>query len=78
MANEEIIKRYQQSVFGQGPTGAADETISTVSEQGIPDTQAQDIIQRNQPYATDAPLAPFQALGNVLLPGQRSERKTDG
>ena len=70
MANEEIIKRYQESVFGQGPTGAADETFTGVSEQGIPVTQAQDIIQRNQPYATDAPLAPFQALGNVLLPGQ--------
>jgi hypothetical protein len=70
MANEEIIKRYQESVFGQGPTGAEDETFIGVSEQGIPVTQAQDIIQRNQPYATDAPLAPFQALGNVLMPGQ--------
>jgi hypothetical protein len=70
MANEEIIKRYQESVFGQGPTGAEDETFTSVSEQGIPVTGAQDIIQRNQPYATDAPLAPFQALGNVLLPGQ--------
>ena len=68
MANEEIIKRYQESVFGQGPTGAEDETFTTVSEQGIPVTGAQDIIQRNQPYATDAPLAPFQKLGNVLLP----------
>ena len=70
MANEEIIKRYQESVFGDGPTGAADETFTSVSEQGIPVTGAQDIIQRNQPYATDFPLAPFQKLGNVLMPGQ--------
>ena len=75
MANEEIIKRYQESVFGGDPTGAADETFTSVSETGIPVTQAQDIIQRNQPYATDAPLAPFQALGNVLLPGQPFGKK---
>ena len=55
MANEEIIKRYQESVFGQGPTGAADETFTGVSETGIPVTGAQDIIQKNQPWTTDLP-----------------------
>ena len=66
MANEEIIKRYQESVFGGGPTGAADETFTSVSEQGIPVTQAQDIIQKNQPWATDLPVAPIHAIGNVI------------
>ena len=68
----ERIKTYQQSVFGNMPKdqGPADKKFVTTSKTGIPMTQAQDIIAKNQKFATDLPLAPFQMLGNALLPGQ--------
>ena len=66
------IKEYQKSVLDKLPEGVgpADKKFVDTSPTGIPITQAQKIIQGNQPYATDAPLAPFQELGNILLPGQ--------
>ena len=66
------IKTYQQSVFGNMPKdqGPADKKFVTTSKTGIPMTEAQNIIAKNQKFATDLPLAPFQMLGNALLPGQ--------
>ena len=66
------IKTYQQSVFGNMPKdqGPADKKFVTTSKTGIPMTEAQSIIAKNQKFATDLPLAPFQMLGNALLPGQ--------
>ena len=46
----ERIKTYQQSVFGNMPKdqGPADKKFVTTSKTGIPMTQAQDIIAKNQ------------------------------
>jgi hypothetical protein len=64
------IKQYQQSVFDNMPAdqGPTDKKFVTTSKTGIPITEAQDIIAKNQKYATDLPIAPFQWLGNKLLP----------
>ena len=66
------IKTYQESVFGNMPAdqGPADKKFVTTSDTGIPMTEAQSIIAGNQKWATDLPLAPFQVLGNVVMPGQ--------
>ena len=68
----DIIKKYQQSVFENMPegTGPADKKFVTTSQTGIPITKAQEIAAKNQFLATDTPMAPFQKLGNLLLPGQ--------
>ena len=66
------IKQYQKSVFDTMPAdqGPADKKFVDTSSTGIPITQAQKIIGQNQKWATDLPIAPFQKLGNMLLPGQ--------
>ena len=71
-ADNKRIKKYQESVFGNMPggQGPADKKFVTTSKTGIPITESQDIIQGNQPYATDLLLAPFQVVGNALMPGQ--------
>ena len=68
----DVIKQFQESVFNKMPAdqGPADKKFVTQSDMGIPITKAQEIIQGNQPWATDLPLAPFQSLGNKLFPGQ--------
>ena len=68
----DIIKKYQESVFENMPegTGPADQEFVTTSKTGIPITKAQEIAAKNQFLATDTPIAPFQKLGNLLLPGQ--------
>ena len=68
----DVIKQFQESVFNKMPAdqGPADKKFVAQSPMGIPITKAQEIIKGNQPWATDLPLAPFQALGNVLMPGQ--------
>ena len=64
------IKKYQESVFGDMPAdqGPADKKFVTTSDTGIPMTEAQNIIAKNQKWATDLPMAPFQWLGNKLIP----------
>ena len=66
------IKTYQESVYGNMPSdqGPADKKFVTTSDTGIPMTEAQSIIAGNQKWATDLPLAPFQVLGNAIMPGQ--------
>ena len=66
------IKTYQESVFGNMPSdqGPADKKFVTTSKSGIPMTESQSIIAGNQKWATDLPLAPFQMLGNAVMPGQ--------
>ena len=61
------IKAYQESVFGNMPSdqGPADKKFVTTSDTGIPMTEAQSIIAKNQKWATDLPLAPFQMIGNA-------------
>ena len=68
----DIIKKYQESVFDAMPedAGPADKKFVTTSKTGIPITKAQEIAAKNQFLATDPPMAPFQKLGNLLLPGQ--------
>ena len=68
----DVIKQFQESVFNKMPKdqGPADKKFVAQSDMGIPITQAQEIIGKNQKWATDLPLAPFQSLGNKLLPGQ--------
>ena len=68
----DIIKKYQESVFENMPedAGPADKKFVTTSQTGIPITKAQEIAAKNQFLATDTPMAPFQKLGNLLLPGQ--------
>ena len=68
----DVIKQFQESVFDKMPAdqGPADKKFVAQSDMGIPITKAQEIIQGNQPWATDLPLAPFQSLGNKLFPGQ--------
>ena len=44
------IKKYQESVFGDMPAdqGPADKKFVTTSDTGIPMTEAQNIIAKNQ------------------------------
>ncbi len=76
-ADNKRIKKYQESVFGNMPggQGPADKKFTTTSETGIPITESQNIIQSNQKYATDLPLAPFQIIGNAIMPGQPFGKK---
>ena len=71
------INKYQKSVFDNMPKGDGprDKKFTTTSETGIPITESQDIIQGNQAIATDLPLAPFQVIGNALMPGQPFGKK---
>jgi hypothetical protein len=66
------IERYQQSVFDDMPEGVgpADKEFVSVSKTGIPITKTQEIVQGNQKWGNDAWVAPFQAIGNKLWPGQ--------
>jgi hypothetical protein len=66
----EVIEKFQESVFDKMPEGQgpADKKFVTQSPMGIPITKAQEIIQGNQPWATDLPLSPFQRFGNLITP----------
>ena len=68
MADTDKIRQYQKSVFDKMPAGEgpADKKFVTTSKTGIPITKAQDIAARNQKWATDLPLLPFQVAGNIL------------
>ena len=70
MADTDKIKQYQKSVFDKMPAdeGPADKKFVTTSKTGIPITKAQDIAARNQKWATDLPLLPFQVAGNLAIP----------
>ena len=66
----DVIEQFQESVFDKMPEGQgpADKKFVTQSPMGIPITKAQEIIQGNQPWATDLPLSPFQRFGNLITP----------
>ena len=69
---EKTLKMKEWEKAAEG-LGAADTEIVSVSDQGVPQTKAEEIISRGriaqEPLAEIAS-APFQKLGNILLPGQ--------
>jgi len=69
---EKTLKMKEWEKASEG-LGAADTEIVSVSEQGVPQTKAEEIIssgRKAQEPIYEAMRAPFQKLGNILLPGQ--------
>jgi len=66
----DVIEQFQKSVFDKMPSdkGPEDKKFVTQSPMGIPITKAQDIIAKNQQWATDLPMSPFQRFGNLITP----------
>ena len=68
-------KEYEADIFKDttpGVSGPADQTFTSTTEGGIPQTEASRIINKNRAwqkkYIADVAAAPFQILGNVAVP----------
>ena len=68
-------KEYEADIFKDttpGVSGPADQTFTSTTEGGIPQTEASRIINKNRAwqkkYIADPLAAPFQTIGNIFTP----------
>ena len=68
-------KEFEADIFKDttpGVSGPADQTFTSTTVGGIPQTEASRIIDKNRAwqkkYIADVATAPFQTLGNIFTP----------